>query len=653
MSSDLFAAFGEASPAKNAYANSSAPEIDDPWNAAPGQLFGNGSADTKPSDPPLAHQDEEEDDFGDFEDANAPQLQLVKTSSKPQSTSHPAASSDPQPKQKSAPFPAKAPKKPEPQVQDPKVGRHPFAGHMDFLFDGDDDEYDAGADDLDNLANNPVAAMAYSKRLIAEQQAQSKTSQSSAHATPTGTNEVLGQYKTPSTKSHSTSNHTRADSHGKTGKLTKSPPKSHTKTPTQGNSNPPPARNKLKKKSGYAPARDPNVLFDADDPSEADDDDDDFGDFESGPTISISNVVSPSAAQKESEVSMPNMDLLGLEEPVRPKSLGQVGRTRSASLRAADQILGPPKHSPSNSMSHNEGNLIDDNPWADFEAEPPKPFQSGAAPSSAITGAEDDTWDDFEEAEPQDKPPFDIPVSAANASSGIAAPRLAPATESLVPPTNIPPPVLLLSIFPTIFSSAQDALFAPLSRLDTAQRQELLSHHASHQFLRSYLNSAMTLAHIIAGRKLRWKRDQILSQSMRIGPAAAGGKGGMKLTGVDKSEVAKEEREVLDAVRSWKGQAGKLRGAVSTAASSSRDSVKFPPVPDISETMPVKTLKSIEGGFVAPHPCALCGLKREERVQKVDIDIDDSFGEWWVNGMDMHVTCKTWWEENRAKLRSR
>lgn len=652
MSSDLFAAFGETSPANNSRENSSLQQSNESWKT--GQSFGNGlaSGDTTPSDPPKADQDEDEDDFGDFEDAAAPVSQVADNSSKPKSVPQPAAPSGSQPKQKSAPFPPKAPRKPEPQVQDPKIGRHPFAGHMDFLFDGDDDEYDAGADDLENLANNPEAAMAYSKRLIAEQQAQSTKPRISTHDPSTATTEAPRHHQTPSMKSISTSNQTRADSHGKTGKLTKSPPKSQTKTLTQNNSNPPPARNKLKKKSGYAPARDPNVLFDADDPSEADDDDD-FGDFESGPTISISNVGSSSAAQKEAEISMPNMDLLGLDEPARPKSLGQVGRTRSASLRAADQILGPPKHSPSNSMSHNEGNLIDDNPWADFEAETPKPGQSGAAPSSAITGAEDDAWDDFEEAEPQEKSPSNIPVSAVNTSSSEAAPQPAPATESLVPPTNIPPPVLLLSIFPTIFSAAQDALFAPLSRLDTAQRQELLSHHASHQFLRSYLNSAMALAHIVAGRKLRWKRDQILSQSMRIGPAAAGGKGGMKLTGVDKSEVAKEEREVLDAVRAWKGQAGKLRGAVSTAASSSGDRVRFPPVPEISETMPVKTLKSIEGGFVAPHPCALCGLKREERVQKVDIDIDDSFGEWWVNGMDMHVTCKTWWEENRAKLRSR
>ena len=159
-----------------------------------------------------------------------------------------------------------------------------------------------------------------------------------------------------------------------------------------------------------------------------------------------------------------------------------------------------------------------------------------------------------------------------------------------------------------------------------------------------------------SSRKLRWKRDQYLSQGMRIGPAAAGGKSsGMKLAGVDKSETAKEDREVLDALRLWKAQIGKLRSAVAAASSITPDGEsRLPPVPEISEsTMPVRTVKAVEGGVTAAHACALCGLKREERVAKVDVEVNDSFGEWWVEGMNMHLVCRNFWEEHKGKLRSR
>jgi hypothetical protein len=125
----------------------------------------------------------------------------------------------------------------------------------------------------------------------------------------------------------------------------------------------------------------------------------------------------------------------------------------------------------------------------------------------------------------------------------------------------------------------------------------------------------------------------------------------MKLAGVDKSEVVKEDREVIDTVRVWKAQVAKLRSAVTAAAP--HTSLRLSSIPEISEQIPVKVLKAIEGGFVAPHACALCGLRREERAAKVDVDVDDSFGEWWVQSMSMHLSCRNFWEENKEKLRSR
>ena len=127
----------------------------------------------------------------------------------------------------------------------------------------------------------------------------------------------------------------------------------------------------------------------------------------------------------------------------------------------------------------------------------------------------------------------------------------------------------------------------------------------------------------------------------------------MKLTGLDKSEAQKEDREVLDVLRIWKNQLGKLRTAV-TAASATPGMPSLPPVPDINEqAMPIKTLKATEGGFTAPAACALCGLKREERVGKVDVLVEDSFGEWWVDAASMHLVCKRFWEEFEGKLKSR
>lgn len=124
----------------------------------------------------------------------------------------------------------------------------------------------------------------------------------------------------------------------------------------------------------------------------------------------------------------------------------------------------------------------------------------------------------------------------------------------------------------------------------------------------------------------------------------------MKLTGLDKTEAAKEDREVLDLVRLWRAQAGKLRSAVTSANSLPSSSAKLPAVPEIGEQMPVRLLKA---GLTAAHACALCGLKREERVARVDEEVEDSFGEWWVEGMNMHTNCCSFWEEYQGKLRSR
>ncbi|TKA60194.1 hypothetical protein B0A55_12961 [Friedmanniomyces simplex] len=551
MSQDLFAEFGSQAPplhgigdAARGHEQSRGPGIG-PESATPDR------ATLVPLEGDRGKEIDEEDDFGDFEDAsNAASASYAEPTAK--AVSKTAEKTTPRAPEKTypPPRPLQAEKKQppsQPAKDPPDVGRHPFANHMDLLFAADDDEYDAGADEIADLATNPEAAMAYSKRVIAAQQANEFSGNKNASASVRGSVEPKHEPR------------------------------------------------KLRKKSAYVPAPNTEVMFDAED-----DPPDDFGDFEGASDGAHKSSAAPSGS------AMPDVDLLALDERDPQRSATTSEPTRS----------------------------LEEDAWDDFEdsAIPVVDARNAAASSNVARES-----------------PF-------QRTMGAIAPKASATTGvELLPPTNMPPPAVLLSIFPSIFASGQEALLDPVSKLDMKQRQVLLAHPATHLFLRGYLGLAVVLGHIVAGRKLRWKRDQYLAQGMRIGPAAAGGKSGMKLAGVDKSEVAKEDREALDALRLWKSQIGKLRSAVAAASATTPDGeIKLPPVPEISEqSMPVRTVKAIEGGITAPHACALCGLKREERVAKVDVEVNDSFGEWWVEGMNMHLLCRNFWEEHKGKLRTR
>ena len=160
---------------------------------------------------------------------------------------------------------------------------------------------------------------------------------------------------------------------------------------------------------------------------------------------------------------------------------------------------------------------------------------------------------------------------------------------------------------------------------------------------------ATVAGRVIAGRKTRWKRDTILAQSMRIGPSASSG--GLKLTSIDKAEAAKEDREVADALKAWQMQVGRLKSAV--AEVKRVVGVEAGKIPELKDALAVRVAKEIEGGLKGNRPCALCGLKREERVLRVDFEVEDSFGEWWVENASMHRDCRNFWEQHRESLRSR
>lgn len=462
------------------------------------------------------------------------------------------------------------------------------------------------------------------------------------------------------------------------------------------------------------PPRDPNVLFDADEDQY--DDDDDFGDFEdANPSEAAAAPKAQPQSQPQQQVRQVSQNLLDLDfggptsstkpEPPPPwQAQSQISTFRAPDVPRSNHPTQPPEV---------QGNVFDDDdPWSDFGGGVAKPetrshsnpladvatagsesrrnktsmwgnFPSdrsqkvtspkrppGSTPKqkplspAARENADDDAWDDFDTTVPtQPQPPQ--PISNTTPQSPSPLPDLptilseSTSTPSL-PPTNIPPPSLILSLFPPLIATAQSSFFNPLSNLSSAARTLALSYLSTHEFLKAYLALSTVAARLIAGRKLRWKRDGRLAQGMRIG--AAGGTG-MKLAGVDRAEPAREEREVEEVVRLWREQVGRVRSAVVQVNSflaksegesgQGRQATALGAVPELKETMGVKTAKETEGGVPSRRPCALCGLKREERVVGVENEVDDVFEEWWVESCSMHRWCANFWEGQGDKLRSR
>lgn len=368
---------------------------------------------------------------------------------------------------------------------------------------------------------------------------------------------------------------------------------------------------------------DSSVLFDAEEDM---DDDDDFGDFEDSQSTSATPAP-PATQARPVRARGPSalVDLLGdldLSQPATTPTVQSNQRSR-------------PTEAPSSGS-------VRKSPVGDFGTAT-KQKQSKSVPTPAAPAqVADDTWEAFDDWEasipaPASKKPETAKGAPASAST-TPAPVLSSAIDEISPgeqpPTNVPPPGVLLSLFPSFFADAQEQLFKPMAAQPLPMRNRLLAEPATIAYLEGYLMLASVAAHIIAGRKLRWKRDQLLSQGMRIGPASSRATSGMKLTGIDKGENRKEEREASDVVRAWKDQVGRLRHVVSGVNQIRAGTLAS--VPDLQETMPVRTLKQSEGGVPARQQCMLCGLKRDERVTAADMAVEDSFGEWWVEQVNMH-----------------
>jgi hypothetical protein len=409
-----------------------------------------------------------------------------------------------------------------------------------------------------------------------------------------------------------------------------------------------------------------DILFDAAEELSAEaDDDDDFGDFETvtspepppppKPQVPIqtqpsqsldlmfgATTLEPKPSKKPSDLLSTSLNAGGLPYPQAPKSPSFQERNPFGSLGLSmNPIATVKKEEKPKSASPVTA-------WPSFEPPAPDLYQDSPAPDNQ---AEDD-WGDFADlppetpAKPTPQPASGIEADAWawDAADQVTSP---PQTTTAPPPSNIPPPSVLLTLFPLLFDLPRTSLFTAVSTQPFSLKNRILSDPSTITFLRAYLLIATVAARIIAGRKQRWKRDTLLSQAMKIGPS--GGKGGMKLAGIDKAEVTREEREAAGVVRVWREQLGRLRSAVAVANSSIKDSGSHLDIPEISENMVVKVEA---GGLTAPKQCVVCGLKREERVVKVDVGVEDSFGEWWIEHWG-HRACRNFWLKHEAKLKHR
>jgi len=274
-------------------------------------------------------------------------------------------------------------------------------------------------------------------------------------------------------------------------------------------------------------------------------------------------------------------------------------------------------------VAHQENTLVDPTPWTDF---------SPLTPSAQIASEPPVHLDTLH---------FPIPQ--------FLTPMLALPTNAVaLTPTNIPPPSLLISLFPSLIIQTSQDLLTPLLTASASTRQAMHNDSELRSFMQSYLALLHTLTHVMAARKLRWRRDKFLSQAMSIGHG-----GGMKLTGVDKSEAGREEQEISEIIRTYGKHVGNLKSIVGSINTAQGSGKLLQTVPELASAMPIKTVTAAEGGIISIRSCGLCGMKRDERVSRLDIGIQDSFGEWWIEGTNMHLDCWRFWEGFKSRLNQR
>ncbi|KAL4780776.1 hypothetical protein BJX76DRAFT_35865 [Aspergillus varians] len=382
-----------------------------------------------------------------------------------------------------------------------------------------------------------------------------------------------------------------------------------------------------------------DVLFDATLEGFSDDGSDDWGEFESADISAGQNKVKEpverwavnqparKVPQSSKSPSGPSgtVDLLDSLD-----SLTFQDRPTASDRYATNTLIDDSSTMESGSLQHKKPKLpLQEEPfeeWGDFTDGPMETTQSS---SLRVT---------VHQRDPNKKGDLmETPESTAKTVVPQASKRITqPPSAGDVRPTNIPPPSILLDLFPRIFEHLRkDGADAKRN----LQQREILDSVAL-----SIICTLKTVARVVAGRTLRWKRDAFLSQSMRIGPARSGKAGGMKLSTVNKNEDIKEQQEAVDVIKMWRDRAALFNSVIQAAGRR--------PVQIILESTRVMMATVNDGAIKASHACALCGLKRDERIPRVDEKVEDSFGEWWTEHWG-HTECRQFWEDNKAFLSQR
>ncbi|KAF2972165.1 hypothetical protein GQX73_g1445 [Xylaria multiplex] len=419
---------------------------------------------------------------------------------------------------------------------------------------------------------------------------------------------------------------------------------------------------------------DPNVLFDADDfeggqDVEGSDDDDDFGEFETvpppaqHPSDPVSGVL-PIPSSNASTVKKASELLLDLDLNKPTPNSTQIAQTKFGQVQAKNQKQGldKPRSFLDTAKSQTTQTHTKLQTWGDdWNSFSDLPRELVGPPAKTTESTWD--WDSVDppkttklgksKSKPPTPPSNDAAAAAKNDDASwdwdpidVKAETVVEIEDGALPPINIPPPSILLSAFTQLFDQANEYLYKPISGQPQSIKDRVLSDPKVYDFLRGYLNLVVVAARIIAGRRVRWHRDKFLSQSMSI--SAAGSKG-MKLAGIDKAQTTREDREAVDLVSHWKSQVGRLRSAVASANSTRKSSGEQLKIPELTDTVQLQTARDVP---TAPKACVICGLKRNERLPKVDYEVEDSFGEWWVEHWG-HVSCKRFWLQHENTLRQR
>ncbi|KAL4775634.1 hypothetical protein BDW60DRAFT_204203 [Aspergillus nidulans var. acristatus] len=378
-----------------------------------------------------------------------------------------------------------------------------------------------------------------------------------------------------------------------------------------------------------------DVLFDATLERFSDNGSDDWGDFESAEVT-----VGP-PAQKPTSESVESEKAVNKPVPKAPPN----HNSASGSLGMLD-LLGPM-----------DSFTIQDKPMASGHQGNKKPGDTTirsnvqyTKPRLPVEEEPFEDWGDFSDGptEASQNSNLEVPEPQVSGKKGnltqpskaiasLRAPAIKQSSSTVqVRPTNIPPPSILLELFPQLFER--------LRQEGTEAKRNLQQKDALNSIAESITYTLKTVARIVAGRTLRWKRDSILSQSMRIGPARSGKAGGMKLSSVNRNEDIKEQQEAVDIINMWRDRASLFNSVVQAAGRR--------PVQVIPNNTRVIIATASQGAIKAPHACALCGLKRDERIPKVDENVEDSFGEWWTEHWG-HTECRQFWEDNKGSLGQR